>query len=412
MSMEQIWARALSHIGNGVVILDEDETIRLIGPKALTLFGCEASAIGEGGSLEEYLACIGRQVGWSADRIANVHENHRTWKVVNENKEIFHHFDDGTVVRIAYFPTTDDGAVLTYDDVTLQRQMATMAETREAEADLFHEQVQSTISSVADASSETRNQHSDGLHAAREASACITELAAASEQSAHALADASQITGRIGEVFEQLVSDLDGVASETRIAVDSAQTGKAISDNLVSHVDNANDVLSIIRALADRSRLLSLNARIEAALAGDAGNGFTVVAQEVKSLAEQIAEAAARTEADLSEMRSLVGNALDANSAIEAAVVSINDHSQALRSKTADQKRQVRSVATTIDETAATATSMRDMSRRADRDVDTLVATLDRTEERFRAVDENVSALVSGAARFKAVHSHENAAEA
>ena len=64
----------------------------------------------------------------------------------------------------------------------------------------------------------------------------------------------------------------------------------------------------------------------------------------------------------------------------------------------------MRSVAHTIDETAATASSMRDMSRRADRDVGKLVATLDGTEERFRSVDQTVSVLVNGAARFREAH--------
>ncbi|MEE2793961.1 MAG: hypothetical protein VX512_03895, partial [Pseudomonadota bacterium] len=135
-----------------------------------------------------------------------------------------------------------------------------------------------------------------------------------------------------------------------------------------------------------------------------AGTGFAVVAQEVKSLAQQIDDAAAKTESDLVEMREMVGHALAANNTIEAAIVSINDLSQALRTKTADQKTKMRSVAHTIDETAATASSMRDMSRRADRDVGKLVATLDGTEERFRSVDQTVSVLVNGAARFREAH--------
>ena len=404
MSTSEIWARALSHIGNGVVILDEAEIIQLIGPKALTLFGCDADLIGEGGNLREFLTCIGQEVGWSEDRIASIHENHRTWKSAGEDKVIFHHFDDGMVLKISYFPSPGKGAVLTYDDVTIERRLAGMAVSRQAEADLFHEQVQSTIASVADASKDTRRQHNEGLSAAREASAYITDLAAASEQSAHSLKEASTTTGEIGTLFEQLVCDLDGVVSETRIAVESARAGKTIADNCVTHVDSANDVLRIIRSLADRSRLLSLNARIEAALAGEVGEGFAVVAHEVKSLAEQIDDAAAKTESDLIEMRDLVGHALSANNTIETAIVSINDHSQALRTKTAAQKKKMQSVASAIDETAVTASSMRDMSRKADQDVDKLVSTLAGTEERFRGVDDTVSVLVEGAARFKAAH--------
>ena len=391
-------------MSNGVLILDENEKIRLISPRALTLFGCEPASIAAGKSLEDYITCIGEKVGWSRDRIARVHNNHKEWKAAGEEKEVLHHFDDGTVLKIGYYPSMGDGAVLTYNDVTVQRKLAAVAQTREKEADLFHDKVQSTISSVATASKVTGDQHRDGLDAAREAAGCVSELAAASEQSAHALADASRITGSIEEMFGHLVDDLDGVATVTNIAVDSAQAGKAISHDLVVHVDNAHGVLGIIRSLADRSRLLSLNARIEAALAGEAGNGFAVVAEEVKSLAEQIASAAVKSEADLTDMRNLVGDAFQAHSAIETAIASINDHSQALRAKTADQERKVRAVADTIDETAATASSMRDMTTKVDEDVGKLLGTLDETGKRLREVDHQISALVDGAARFKAAH--------
>lgn len=402
--MESKWAYALAHISNGVLIIDEDEKVPLISPKALTLFGCSSSSIGVGESLEAFLACVGKVVGWSSERIARVHDNHRSWKIAGEDKEIFHHFDDGTVLKISYFPKLGDGAVLTYDDVTLQKQMAAIAEQRGTEADLFHQEVHSTITSVAAATEDTSRQHADGLEAAREAASCMSELAIASEQSASAMTEASYTIGTIGDVFEGLVVDLAGVTSETQIAVDSAQAGKGISENLVAHVDKASDVLGVIKSLAAQSRLLSLNARIEAARAGDSGNGFAVVAQEVKSLADQIAVAATKTETDLADIRALTADAAKANNTIEAAIVSINDHSIALRTKTAQQQRKVTAVAVAIDETAITAASMRDTINAVDQDISTLVATLDKTEIRFPNVDGRVAALVDGAARFRSAH--------
>ena len=408
LSQTSIWDRALAHISNGVVVLDEEEVVLLISPQTLAMFHCEPGTIVPGDGLHKLLTCIGRNVGWSPERIENIFQNHKIWKASGEEKEIFHHYDDGTVLKICFFPKEGEGAVLTYDDVTMEHRLAALAEQRAAEADLFHREVQSTISSVAGATEETGRRHADGLKAAREASARMTEFSAATEQSALAMAEAAETNGQIGLVFEKLLDDLDGVTAQVGVAVDSAESGKHISQQLVTHVGSASDVLGRIRSLAAQSRLLSLNARIEAARAGDAGRGFAVVAEEVKSLAEQIAGAAVQTENDLAGIRKLAAQSSSANSQIESSIVGINDLSQAVRAKTGEQQRKVTAVACTIDETAMAAASMRDSITAVSEDINTLLTTLDETEQRFRNMDEGMAVLVDGADRFRSAHLHED----
>jgi methyl-accepting chemotaxis protein len=65
----------------------------------------------------------------------------------------------------------------------------------------------------------------------------------------------------------------------------------------------AGDVVAAVNDLAEQSNLLSVNASIEAAKAGEHGKGFTVVAQEVKSLAEQSKQAVVQVRTILGEIQ-------------------------------------------------------------------------------------------------------------
>jgi methyl-accepting chemotaxis protein len=85
--------------------------------------------------------------------------------------------------------------------------------------------------------------------------------------------------------------------TNSAIKVVSEQTEK--TNESAAHITS---MVEIIKSMADQTNLLSLNASIESARAGEAGRGFAVVAEEIRKLADESATSAAEIEAVVAEL--------------------------------------------------------------------------------------------------------------
>ena len=79
-------------------------------------------------------------------------------------------------------------------------------------------------------------------------------------------------------------------------------TVEEVINNLLTKLQNIEEIISTITDISDQTNLLALNASIEAARAGESGKGFAVVADEVRKLAEQTAMATAKVQSTLIEV--------------------------------------------------------------------------------------------------------------
>ncbi|WP_416196958.1 methyl-accepting chemotaxis protein [Pseudomonas sp. Teo4] len=128
--------------------------------------------------------------------------------------------------------------------------------------------------------------------AANEMSATAQDVAHNAAQAAQAARGADQASREGLQLIASTRQTIDQLAADMDAAMHEART-------LESRSEQIGSVLEVIRAIAEQTNLLALNAAIEAARAGEAGRGFAVVADEVRSLAQ-------RTQVSVEEIRQVI----------------------------------------------------------------------------------------------------------
>jgi methyl-accepting chemotaxis protein len=158
----------------------------------------------------------------------------------------------------------------------------------------LHQSVDSSTASIHQISASIRQvaESADAVEAmAEEAAAAITQMDRAIQQVSEHVREASQLTERVSHEAEDgssavaaTVDGIETIRSLTREARD-------VLERLVHRIGEIGEILTVIGAINEETNLLSLNAAIIAAQAGEQGKAFAVVATHVKTLAQRTASA-------------------------------------------------------------------------------------------------------------------------
>ncbi len=238
--------------------------------------------------------------------------------------------------------------------------------------------------------------------------AAVREISATAQELANTMNSVSDLATQTGAAANAGRSQIEAIHAT---GVELSRATASISTRLTAIADkarNINSVITTITKVADQTNLLSLNAAIEAEKAGDFGLGFSVVAREIRRLADQTAEATLDIERMVRE----------AQSAVSAGVMEMDKFSEAVRGGAARGAEVTQHLASIIQQVedltprvAAVKEGMQSQSQGA-RQISEAVSSLNQSAHRTseslegykdttNTLREAVASLEEGVARFR-----------
>ena len=232
------------------------------------------------------------------------------------------------------------------------------------------------------------------LRAAESQQIQVSLIASAATEMASTAADVA----RNCEQASQQAQAADTVAKkgtqQSRITIDSIRGLTANLDNAVGNLEalqeqarQIDDVVTVIKTIADQTNLLALNAAIEAARAGEHGRGFAVVADEVRSLSTRTKESTQVISDTVVGLQKVVRNSVEGMQAACAqartdvtAVIGLNDHLESISQAVERVTGMIYQIAAAAEQQSATA---------------------DEVSGNIQQIDEMTTLLLSGAGQVK-----------
>ena len=210
--------------------------------------------------------------------------------------------------------------------------------------------------------------------AMNEMTATVQEVARNAEEASEAALAADQQAREGDKVVGEAIAQIERLAKEVGNSTEAMGHLKRESDKIGS-------VLDVIKSVAQQTNLLALNAAIEAARAGEAGRGFAVVADEVRSLAQ-------RTQKSTEEIEELI---VGLQSGTQQ-VATIMDNSRTLTDSSVELTRRAGGSLESITRTVSAIQSMNQQIAAAAEQQSAVAEEINRSVLNVRDVSEQTSA--------------------
>ena len=204
--------------------------------------------------------------------------------------------------------------------------------------------------------------------------ATVQEVARNAEQASEAAVAADQQAREGDRVVSEAIEQIERLAAEVGHSTEAMGHLKRESDKI-------GGVLDVIKSVAQQTNLLALNAAIEAARAGEAGRGFAVVADEVRSLAQ-------RTQKSTEEIEQLIAGLQSGTQQ----VATVMDNSRSLTDSSVELTRRAGNSLENITRTVSTIQNMNQQIAAAAEQQSAVAEEINRSVLNVRDVSDQTSA--------------------
>ena len=235
--------------------------------------------------------------------------------------------------------------------------------TLNALADDFEASVTEMVDIVAAAAGNMQASAHDLAETARSSGSKANGAAQSTEESAMTIEMVAEATEELKCSIQEVSGQISNSAQFAREATEAARESNEVVKTLGEAAGRIDGIVQIIEDIAEQTNLLALNATIEAARAGDAGRGFSVVASEVKGLAEQTTNATRDIGVQINEIQQVARVCVEQISTVTASIGQIEERLAAVSAAAEEQSATTGDISDSIRQAAMHSKQISDIVR-------------------------------------------------